>query len=208
MIRSRMPLRPDSKIEPNKPRSRWFFRRRTKEREFVDKVFVHADGMYHYALGLTGDETEAEDLVQDVLARAYAAFERRRPETNHRAWVYTIMRNTFLTDLRKSARQTQLVNADEVVDDQSLDPDEVLTLGGRHGFEDEVLAALESLSESHRTAVVLCDVEGMSYEEIGSVMDCPVGTVRSRIHHARRKLRVVLSEFARKRGLGLADEAV
>ena len=76
--------------------------------------------------------------------------------------------------------------------------------GFRHGFDDQVLAALDDLPEHQRTAVVLCDVEGMPYDDIAEVMGCPVGTVRSRIHHARRRLREGLATYARQQGIGLS----
>ncbi len=181
------------------------------EREFMAHVFVHAEGLYRYALRLTGQPQSAEDLVQDALARAFDAFERLRPNTNHRAWVFTILRNAFISTQRRLGREQELEDPTILPDDDAPTALDRLAHAGdgyRHGFEDEVLAALQALSEQQRTAVVLCDVEGMSYEDIAAVMACPVGTVRSRIHHARRRLREVLDAYARGKGYGRLDEAV
>lgn len=172
-------------------------------REFLATVFIHWEGLYRYALRLTAAPDQAEDLVQEALTKAFPAFERLRADTRHRAWIFTILRNTFLSRTRRAGRETALEDA-ELIPDVSADPvDDVVIRaedGFRHGFEDEVLAALQALPEVHRTAVVLCDVEGLSYDEIAVVLACPVGTVRSRIHHARRRLRATLAGYATARG--------
>ncbi len=180
----------------------WLTRKKDKQQAFMEQVFVHTDGLHRYALRLTRDAQSAEDLVQDSLTKAFKAFDRLRPDTNHRAWVFTILRNSFISQRRKADRETPLEDMD-VADPDGLD--EVTPLirrddGYRHGFEDEVVHALSALSEKHRTAVVLCDVEGMTYEEVAVVMECPVGTVRSRIHHARKRLRDQLTTYATTRG--------
>jgi len=171
----------------------------------MDAVFVHSDGLYRYALRLTADEHAASDLVQDALTKAFDAFERLSPDANHRAWVYTIARNTFISRHRKSGREQELEDPNLLPGDE---PDPLSRMarpsdGYRHAFDDDVLGALEELSEPQRTAVVLCDIEGLSYEEIAGIMECPLGTVRSRIHHARKKIRDTLasSGYAQKRGL-------
>ena len=135
--------------------------------------------------------------------KAFDAFGRLREGTNHRAWAFTIVRNTFLSRIRRAGREESLTDPAAVVDSLALSAPDLMARrsdGYRHGFEDQVLAALDSLSEPQRTAVVLCDVEGLRYEEIATVLDCPVGTVRSRIHHARRSLRVALTSYAARKG--------
>ena len=188
----------------------WLFRqKRDIEREFVQRVFVHSDGLFRFALRLSGSETEAEDIVQEALVKAFKAFERLRPGTNHRAWAYAIVRNTFISRVRKSNRLTSLEAPDAVPDRLGHTPETLFFGGGegyRQGFEDEVLAALSKLAEVQRTAVVLCDIEGLSYDEIAEVLDCPVGTVRSRIHHARRRLRHELSGYAHAKGYGHVEK--
>lgn len=181
--------------------------KRDAERDFMERVFVHWDAMYRYALRLTGSEAAAQDLVQDAMAKALQNFDKVRPDTNWRAWVFTIVRNHFISGTRKSGRETFVEDADKLPAEPEPPIGAALdALGGdqrfREGFEDEVLHALQTLPESQRTAVVLCDIEGLEYEEIAHILQCPVGTVRSRIHHARKRLKTALAGYAAKRGFG------
>jgi RNA polymerase sigma-70 factor (ECF subfamily) len=184
----------------------WFGLRKQRdaERDFMERVFVHWDAMYRYALRLSGSESEAHDLVQDAMAKALKHFDRVRPDTNYRAWVFTIVRNAFVSRMRKSGRESLLEDADTIAREPEPEVGSALeALGGdrfKEGFEDEVLHALQQLPEAQRTALVLCDIEGLDYEGIAHVLDCPVGTVRSRIHHARKKLKAALTDYARTRG--------
>jgi len=186
----------------------WFGLRakRDAEQDFMERVFVHWDGMYRYALRLTGNESEAHDLVQEAMAKALQHFDRVRPDTNYRAWVFTIVRNAFVSRLRKGDRLSLVEDIDVHAAEPEAPVGSVMELLGtgkfKEGFEDEVLAALQDLPEAQRTAVVLCDIEGLDYEAIAHVLDCPVGTVRSRIHHARRRLKQALVGYARTRGFG------
>jgi len=187
----------------------WFGLRKKgdAERDFMERVFVHWDAMYRYALRLSGAEAAAQDLVQDAMAKALQNFDKVRPDTNWRAWVFTIVRNTFISKMRKSGRETFVEDVDKLVAEPEAPVGAALqALGGdqrfREGFEDEVLHALQTLPESQRTAVVLCDIEGLEYEEIAHVLECPVGTVRSRIHHARKRLKSALAGYAAQRGYG------
>ncbi|MBL8784380.1 MAG: sigma-70 family RNA polymerase sigma factor [Deltaproteobacteria bacterium] len=170
----------------------------------MERVFVHWDGMYRYALRLTGSESEAHDLVQEAMTKALQHFDRVRPETNYRAWVYTIVRNTFVSRVRKGDRISLVEDIDLHAAEPEAPTGSVMEVLGqdrfKEGFEDEVLAALQQLPEVQRTAVVLCDIEGLDYEAIAHVLDCPVGTVRSRIHHARKRLKQVLAGYAQRRG--------
>jgi RNA polymerase sigma-70 factor (ECF subfamily) len=187
----------------------WFGlkKKRDAEREFMSHVFVHQEAMYRYALRLCGSEAEAQDLVQEAMTKALKSFERIRPDTNHRAWVFTIIRNTFISRVRKTSREA-LVDSIEEVEGLSIDVEAptgaaLEALGGdrfKEGFEDEVLAALQALPEAQRTALVLCDIEGLEYEHIATVLDCPVGTVRSRIHHGRKRLKAALAGYAAQKG--------
>lgn len=196
----------------------WFGlrKKRDAERDFMERVFVHWDAMYRYALRLSGTEAEAQDLVQDAMAKALKHFDRVRPDTNWRAWIFTIVRNAFISRMRKTGRESLVDDADKI----AAEPERVSeypvgtalqALGGdqrfREGFEDEVLHALQSLPEAQRTAVVLCDIEGLEYEEIAHILECPVGTVRSRIHHARKRLKTALADYAAARGFGHVENA-
>ena len=192
----------------------WFGLRKKgdAERDFMERVFVHWDAMYRYALRLSGTDAEAQDLVQDAMAKALKNFDRVRPDTNWRAWIFTIVRNAFISRIRKSGRETLVEDADKIMAEPERPVGAALdALGGdqrfREGFEDEVLLALQTLPEAQRTAVVLCDIEGLEYEEIAHILECPVGTVRSRIHHARKRLKASLADYAAARGFGHAQNA-
>ncbi len=199
----------------------WFGlkQKRDAERDFMERVFSHWEGMYRFALRLCGSEVEAQDIVQEAMEKALQHFERMPTDTHWRAWVYTIVRNAFVSRIRKAGRESTLEDADllpaEASVSASLGASPAVGAGAgvpaleafREGFEDEVLAALTLLPESQRTAVVLCDIEGLDYEEIAHVLDCPVGTVRSRIHHARKRLRDTLGTYATQRGYGHVDAA-
>ncbi len=182
-----------------------------RERLFLAEVFPHADGLRRYALRLAGDEAAAMDLVQEALTKAYAGLQRVRPGTNYRAWIFTILRNTYLSTQRRDWRREPLAEPHRVPARPAPPPEggEVARNPGAwgHVFGDEVLAALDALSEPQRSAVVLSDIEGLSYQEIAAVLGCPVGTVRSRIHHARRRLRQDLAAYAAQQGIGRQQSA-
>lgn len=175
------------------------------------------DNMYGVALRLTRDKTEAEDLVQDTLVRAYRFWHSFKPGTSIKAWLFTILRNTFINRYHKNNRARSFKNDLE---------NQVGTLGqgvalAHPGSEPpgpeeaasarltraRILEALESIPEDYRTAVMLADFEGLSYKEIAEVMDCPIGTVMSRIYRGRRLLHKLLFDHAVERGLVDAPDA-
>lgn len=184
----------------------WFGSRRRQEAEkdFLERVFVHWEAMYRYALRLTGSDIEARDLVQEAMMKALQHFDRVRPDTNFKAWTFTIVRNAFVSKLRKSGRELAVEDVGiymEPHNDSPADSFHPLREQDFHEhFEDEVLAALQELPEVQRTALVLCDIEGLEYEAIAEVLSCPLGTVRSRIHHARKRLKSALAGYAAQRG--------
>ncbi len=186
-----------------------FFAGRKKRSAFARDVLEHSDGLYRYALKLTRDEQEAEDLVQETLLKAYRNYAKTRTASNYRAWSYTILRNEFISRKRKQSPEVPLDSEVEsgrfainATDSAPFQED------WTQGVSDEILAALDQLGEVHRSVIVLCDVEGLTYEEISLVMQCPIGTVRSRVFHARKQLRQHLREFAQELGLEKIDEAV
>ena len=176
-----------------------------RTKEFEEVALIHLDVLYRGALRLTANRAQAEDLVQDALVRAFRGFDRFRTGTNCRAWLFKIMRNVFLNRLR-GERETP--REDEFFEQRSLD-----RLGDAHGMsatpEEEFLQtvvhgdvdrALRDLPRHFRDAVVLCDVEGFTYKEIAEILDCPMGTVMSRLSRGRRLLRAALAGCARERG--------
>ena len=150
----------------------------------------HGRFIYTVAYRLTGDHQEAQDLTQEVLLRVRRGLTTYRPG-NMEGWLSRITTNAFLDDVRRRKRRPTVALPDdsERLLEGGSSPDEVLA---RTVLPDDVQAAIASLPEDYRTAVVLCDVVGQSYEEIVETLDIPVGTVRSRIHRGRSRLRTAL----------------
>lgn len=143
---------------------------------------------------LRGNRADAEDLVQDAVLRAFQAFPRFEPGTNLRAWLFRILRNTHVDRLRRSGREKQLIDREAEVPESGPDVEEFLAHARRDCSAADLEAALERLPAELRVALLLADGEGMRYDEVAHVMECPVGTVRSRLHRGRHLLRRQLLE--------------
>jgi RNA polymerase sigma-70 factor (ECF subfamily) len=174
-----------------------------KREEFEREALVHLDTLFNVALRLTGNASDAEDLVQDTVAKAYRAWDKYEPGTNCRAWLVTILRNTFINQFRRESRRPSQVQFDSVEDInvfesvQDKDPEGSFY----HSIvDDEVKRAIQDLPEEFRLPVVLSDVEGMSYAEIAEILELPVGTVKSRLFRGRRRLQQRLYEYALEMG--------
>jgi RNA polymerase sigma-70 factor, ECF subfamily len=156
----------------------------------------YLDGLYSYALVLTRNHAEAEDLVQETYVRAIPAMGRLRAGSNTKGWLFTILRNIWLNQLRKWRNGPQLIEMEfgEGVADSIVEPSkDSYDLYVRKLEAEQVRAAIQELPIDFREIILLREYEDLSYQEIANVLDCPVGTVMSRLGRARAKLRVLLS---------------
>lgn len=178
-----------------------------KNRIFEKEFAPHADALLTFAYHLTLYDSSAEDLVQETFMKAWRFIEKYDQGTNAKAWLFTIMKNAFINDYRKKGKQPKKVDIDEAI--ITLDDDNGTPLNSyvdlrqeilENLMGDEVTMAINSLSIDSRTVVLLCDVEGFTYEEIAKITNVPVGTVRSRLFRARNTLKAKLKEYAESFG--------
>lgn len=179
-----------------------WLRKKSKHERFEREALPHLDSVYRFARTLARDEAEADDLVQETYLKALAAFDSFREGTNCKAWLFRILRNTFINRVRQASREVEVEEAKELLDSTAIEPwssrafyrgpeANVVLMFARERIEE----ALNSLPCDYKTVVVLADVEDLSYKEIAEVMGCPIGTVMSRLFRARRMLRQRLEEF-------------
>ena len=178
---------------------------REKRAEFERQALVHADSLFGAAYRLTRNPRDAEDLVQDSLLRAYRFWDSFQQDSNCKAWLLRIVTNTFINEYQRKKRSREVLDAataeqsatDGVLvhadADDKQSPERALL---DKGVSDDVQRALEALPDDFRTAVILCDMQGLSYKEIADIMECPVGTVMSRLFRGRKLLAASLRAFA------------
>jgi len=179
-----------------------------KDNSFTKLVEPHLNSLYSTALRMTHNLHDAEDLVQDTLYKAFRSINQFQQNTNFRAWIFRIMVNTFITAYRKAVKQPMKISyddmeefylykrLDETVSLQETSKEEFL----ENIFDDDIKNALESLPYQFRLVVLLCDVEGFSYNEIAEIVDAPLGTIMSRLYRGRKLLQRYLWKYAKERG--------
>jgi RNA polymerase sigma-70 factor, ECF subfamily len=178
------------------------------ERRFEQDVIPFLGQLYPAALRMTRNPSDAEDLVQETFAKAYAAFHQFMPGTNLRAWLHRILANTFINSYRKKRREPLQALSTDFHEDWQVGADPLAAPVRSAEAEaldrladSEILRALRELPEEFRVAVYLADIEGYPYREIAEIMGTPIGTVMSRLHRGRGKLRQKLAAYAPKRGI-------
>lgn len=177
--------------------------------DIFDNEFIpHLDSMYNFAFRLTFDEDDAKDLVQETYLKAYRFINSFHRGTNAKAWLFRILKNSFINEFRKKSKEPGKVdyqevenyyNSDEV--NKAITPD-LRVESVKDMIGDEVTNALNSLALDFRTVIILCDLEGFTYEEMAKILDIPIGTVRSRLHRARNLLKERLRSYAKNMGYG------
>jgi RNA polymerase sigma factor (sigma-70 family) len=173
---------------------------------FNNEFLPHIKSMYNFGYRLTLDQDDAKDLVQDTYLKAYRFIESFQKGTNAKAWLFRILKNSFINDYRKKTKEPAKVDYQEVETyynsedvDRQITPDlRVESLKDMIG--DEISNALNSLDVDFRTVIILCDLEGFKYEEMAKILDIPIGTVRSRLHRARNLLKEKLALYAKSMG--------
>lgn len=179
---------------------------RNGNRVFEEEFLPQIDALYTFAYHLTYNEEDANDLVQETYLKAYRFIDRYESGTNAKAWLFRILKNAFINAYRKKSKQPNKVDIDELTNIREeedthyssyLDLREEMFQGM---MGDEVTNAINSLPVDFRAVILLCDIEGFTYEEIAKIVDIPIGTVRSRLHRARNMLKDKLKDYAQSKG--------
>jgi RNA polymerase sigma-70 factor (ECF subfamily) len=177
-----------------------------KDDEFIKEALPHEDALYNYALKISGNSDDAQDLVQETYYKAYRHFDKFQTGTNSKAWMFMILKNSFINDYRKSKREPYILDYEQIqnfydnvksdrAQENNLDKEFYNDL-----LDDELTAAIDQLPTKMREVFLLCDLDGNSYEETAELVGCPVGTVRSRLHRARHMLQATLMDYAKDKG--------
>lgn len=175
-------------------------------KEFEKEIIPHTSALFNYAMRITGDSDDADDLVQETLLKAFRFFDKFEKGTNSKAWLFRILKNSYINEYRRQVKEPNKVDYEDVqnfyenikatdIKTQHYEEDAFNNL-----LDDNISNAITKLPEDFRTVIILSDIEGYTYEEIADFVDCPVGTVRSRLHRARKMLYAQLYDYAGKRG--------
>ena len=177
-----------------------------KDEIFEEELLPNIDALHTFAYHLSFNDDDAKDLVQETFLKAYRALDSYEPGTNAKAWLFKILKNAYINQYRKKARRPTKVDYEDYIGYQDREDQasvEFLDLREEifdNLIGDEVTSAVNALPVDFRAVILLCDVEGFTYEEIAKIIDIPIGTVRSRLHRARNMLKEKLASYAKKMG--------
>ncbi len=178
-----------------------------KDKLFEEEFFPIADDLYNFAYHLTYEEESAHDLVQETFMKAYRFIDSYEKGTNAKAWLFRILKNGFINEYRKKSKQPTRADFEDVInyhDSEEAKANDVSVDFRQDVFQgiigDEVTKAINELPADFRLVILLCDIEGFTYEEIAKIVDIPIGTVRSRLHRARNLLKEKLKGYAKNLG--------
>lgn len=183
-------------------------------REFDEEITPHSDALYNFALKMTSDTDAADDLVQETLLKAFRFFDKFEKGTNAKAWLFSIMRNSYINEYRRINRQPTRVDYDDIqnfyenIKSQEIQLEHIVSDSFSNVLDDDLAEALDALPSDFQTIIILADIENYTYEEIAEFMSCPIGTVRSRLHRARKLLYTKLYDYANNLGYVEEEEAV
>ena len=175
--------------------------------EFEETALVYTDELYATALRLTKNERDAEDLVQETYLKGFTFFHRFEKNTNCRAWLFKILTNTFINNYRRKVKEREILGADDLRPvEENLHSRNKVRNNPERGlfhklFSEDIRSALENIPIEFRMVVVLADLQGFSYKEIAHILECPVGTVMSRLFRGRKLMRKQLAHFAASEGI-------
>ena len=175
---------------------------------FEQEFIPHLNALYNFAYKLTLNEDDAKDLLQDTSLKAYRFINSFEKGTNAKAWLFRILKNSFINDYRKKSKAPDMVDYQDVesyYNSEKGDTSREITVDlraetVRDKLGDEITVALNALEVDFRTVIILCDLEGFKYDEMAKILDIPIGTVRSRLHRARNMLKEKLAGYAASMG--------
>ncbi|MGE5682532.1 MAG: sigma-70 family RNA polymerase sigma factor [Bacillota bacterium] len=185
---------------------------RQKYIDFEREALPHMSALYNFALRMTGNPDDADDLVQETFLKAFRFFDKFEKGTNCKAWLFRILKNSYINDYRKQSKEPNKVDYDDIenfyenIKSSDVKSNHLVEDVFNNLLDDDISAAISSLPEDFRTVIILSDIEGFTYEEIADFVDCPIGTVRSRLHRARKMLYVRLNKYAQQKGYVKNDQ--
>lgn len=185
-----------------------------RKKDFDAEAMPHMNLLHNYAYKITGNQLDADDLLQETFLRAFRFFDKFEKGTNCKAWLFRIMKNLFINKYRKNQKEPGKVDYGEIenffdtIRSEKLDSTDLQEKVFSNLLDDEMTNALNSLQDDFKTVVILCDLEGLSYEEIADFVQCPIGTVRSRLHRGRKMLQQKLYDYAKQRGYDVENNLI